>query len=207
VVQQAAPPQTLGEAMASVAAYTAQRERYNRLLRGQPAPEPADTRGGRIEEPMEVNAVTRAVESLRHMEEPEGAAGGSIPTEQAIARLSLQMEDIAMIARQPATTVPGRDQANQMEQMLAAIVKLTNQMGGMSKEMAKLKGQTIHVPAPPPKPLGTTNPGRSNNQGEWTADRQPICYECKEIGHMGRDCPVRARRLSNLRSGNGNAPQ
>ena len=168
---------------------------------------------------MEINAVTRAVAALRQMEEPEGAVGGAPSglesTEQAIARLSLQLDDIAMITMPPAAVrptvpVPNRataTPATAMEQVLAAIVKMNNQIGGLSKIMAKLKGQTIHVAAPPPKNQEATPANRGGGPGDWTADRQPICYECKEIGHMGRDCPVRARRLANLRSGNGNAPQ
>ena len=165
---------------------------------------------------MEINAVNRAVAALRQMEEPTGAVGDAPPMESAerswLAKLSSQLDDIAMISRTPAAvTGPNRATAapaNAMEQVLAAIVKLNNQIGGLSKEMTKLKGQTIHVAAPPPKNQEATPANnRGGGPGVWTTDRQPICYECKEIGHMGRDCPVRARRLANLRSGNGNAPQ
>jgi hypothetical protein len=219
VVQEGAP-QNLTEAMASVAAFTAQEERLSRLLKGQPARETAVEPWGRVEEPMEVNAVARAVAALRLMDEPEGAVGGTTAvttgtagvesTDQALARLSLQLEEIAMVTRAPAPTpapAPSRANVTPMEQVLAAIVKLNNQIGGLSKEMTKLKGQTLHVATPPAKHQDATPANRGSGTGDWTADRQPICYECKEIGHMGRDCPVRARRLANIRSGNGNAPQ
>jgi hypothetical protein len=149
VVQEGAP-RNLTEAMTSVAAFTAQEERLSRLLKGQPAREMAVEPRGRVEEPMEVNAVTRAVAALRHMEEPEGAVGGTPSglesTEQAIARLSLQLDDIAMITRPPAAVrptvpVPNRATATPamaMEQVLAAIVKMNNQIGGLSKEIPVL---------------------------------------------------------------------
>jgi hypothetical protein len=214
VVQEGAP-QNLTEAMASVAAFTAQEERLSRLLKGQPSRQMAGEPRGRVEEPMEINAVNRAVAALRQMEEPTGAVSDAPPMESAepswFAKLSSQLDDIAMINRTPAAvTGPNRATAapaNAMEQVLAAIVKLNNQIGGLSKEMTKLKGQTIHVATPPPKHQDATPATRGGGPGDWTADRQPICYECKEVGHMGRDCPVRARRLANLRSGNGNAPQ
>ena len=146
-------------------------------------------------------------DDLRYIDEPDEGAG-----------------EVALISRPTpyaAPKPPKSEVALQIEQMMTAMAKLTHQVGGISKDMTKLKGQTLHVTpsvaVPPLLPIqggATTYAGavnyarnpRSDPRHEWV-EGKPICYDCKMLGHMGKDCPARILRLTGHRAGNGNAPQ
>ena len=217
-------PTTLEEAASFVETYTAQDEHVKRLWARQGPPI------GRQEEPMEVNLIARGAGAARRDQEARGAGAArydaddlddsdeeDYPTGERhyLDRIN-RLEEIAMVAmvgRNPhpapaARIAPQLDSS--LEQMAGAITKLTNQMSGLHKEMDKLKGQTIYV-APTkegvkPSPAA---PGTKFAQNKWI-DGVPICFECKELGHKGKECPIRIARLtgtSSGRAGNGNASQ
>jgi hypothetical protein len=92
--------------------------------------------------------------------------------------------------------------------MAAAMLRLARQMEGLQKEFTKMKANTLaptptfvapvqatHQPIPPLLPL---------KYPSHTPDGQLVCYECGGIGHIGKNCEHRRRRLahSNQQSGN-----
>jgi hypothetical protein len=116
------------------------------------------------------------------------------------------MEIGAMYAPpQQATRAPSSDAL--LMQLTESMDTMNRQMQGVQKEMAKLKAQTLY--AKPHQSTSTSNADQKNLQQQpikmiskhanpllrWTVDNQYICIECEGIGHIGKDCNVRRRRL------------
>ena len=112
--------------------------------------------------------------------------------------------EVGEVAQQQ--TAPPTLPTSSMDTLNTSVSALSRQLQGLHKEMAKLKGQTLYVsppPTPAPRPPQAAieavgrqqQPQFQNYQHAWTPDGQPICFECKQPGHMGRDCEVRRRRL------------
>ena len=162
---------------------------------------------------MEVNlvalgsgAVARGAGATRYDSEEEEEEDDDAEERRHLARMHM-LEEIAAVGRAPPPTLAARITPKleaSIEQMAGAITKLTNQMSGLHKEMDKLKGQTLYVA---PKPEGAAKGSLATKfvPNKWV-DGVPICFECKELGHKGKECPIRIARLTG-RSGNGNAPQ
>ena len=163
-----AKPKTIDEAMLAVQDFTAQAERLKRMVtHGSDKEENQNSR----EEPMEVGAM-----AAPPTHSPRNSASNS-------DALLLQL-------------------AESMETM-------NRQMQGVQKEMAKLKAQTLY--AKPHTSSNTTNTTNSNQNAttqptktiskhanpllRWTVDNQFICIECEGIGHIGKECNVRRRRI------------
>jgi hypothetical protein len=115
------------------------------------------------------------------------------------------MEIGAMYAPpQQATRTPSSDAL--LVQLTESMDTMNRQMQGVQKEMAKLKAQTLYAK---PHPNTSTSNADQNLQQQpiktiskhanpllrWTVDNQYICIECEGIGHIGKDCIVRRRRL------------
>ena len=204
-------PTTLEEACEAVEACTAEEEQIKRLRAGQRQASQPERRG-RYEEPMEVNLIA-PVPRYHEFEEED-------PQERAIDNLQQQLDEIALVARGQVAPVSRPPPTSDLEHIMAALAKMNDRMGGMSKELTKLKGQTLYV-APPgaaanvttaPATTTPTNyvtfPGKNRNgSSNWTNNGVPFCFECKELGHMGKECPVRIQRLAAKNQGNGNASQ
>ena len=160
-----AKPKTIDEAMAAVQDFTAQAERLKRMVTNGPDKE--DNPNPR-EEPMEVGAMA------------------ALPTHST--RTSPSNSDALLL------------------QLAESMETMNRQMQGVQKEMAKLKAQTLYA-----KPHTSSNTNNSNQNAttqptktiskhanpllRWTVDNQFICIECEGVGHIGKECQVRRRRL------------
>jgi hypothetical protein len=107
-----------------------------------------------------------------------------------------------------------------------AILAMQRSMEGLHKELTKLKSSTIYVANPqqatqvapvksyaravtpllpaaeaqmPPRPR---RPFPVNPMGgpSFTPDKQPICHECQQVGHVQKNCDTRRSRLANMAS-------
>lgn len=115
--------------------------------------------------------------------------------------------EVSEVSPQKTSTLPAVPNPNPgMEALNSSIAGLSRQLQGLQKEMTKLKGQTLHVLppstlAPPPSQTAVAAIGRPQQprarayEHSWTPDGQPICFECRQPGHLGRDCEVRRKRL------------
>jgi hypothetical protein len=105
-----------------------------------------------------------------------------------------------------------------------ALLVMQRSMEGLHKELAKLKANTIDVadprPAaqsvPVPKTYTRAVPPRGHPGGtgasstevpfpcylmggpSFTPDKQPICHECQQVGHIAKNCEARRARLANM---------
>ena len=105
-----------------------------------------------------------------------------------------------------------------------AILAMQRSMEGLHKELTKLKSSTIYVADPRPAtqiapvktyaravtPLTTIeeaqmpprprSPFPVNPMGgpSFTPDKQPICHECQQVGHIQKNCDTRRSRLANV---------
>jgi hypothetical protein len=104
-----------------------------------------------------------------------------------------------------------------------AILAMQRSMEGLHKELTKLKGNTIYVANPQqttqvtpgksyaravtpliptaeaPMPPRLRRPFPVNPMGgpSFTPDKQPICHECQQVGHIQKNCDTRRARLAN----------
>lgn len=194
-VVQEGRPTTLEAAAQCVESYTAQDERVKRLLNR------TGVALGRREEPMEVNEILHGEEEDRHRTPSEGRPQEG-PRQPGT--------EVAPVAR---TTPSLEASINRMAQAMEETQrKLINQVSGLQKEMAKLKGQTLYVDnanANDTRAMPTQDSKPKYAPNQWI-DGEPVCYECKQLGHKGRECPVRVARLQGQKltqSKNGLAPQ
>ena len=123
--------------------------------------------------------------------------------------------EVGEISKSAMTTPPQTLTLNAMQRSIE----------GLHKELTKLKGNTLYVadpvvpaiPQTPRKsyaraatpfvslpeailPLRPRRPMPVNPMGgpSYTPDRQPICHECQQVGHIGKACEIRRARLANL---------
>ena len=114
----------------------------------------------------------------------------------------MEVGEVAM-ASSTSKTQENAPASTSLGTLNTSVTTLSRQLQGLQKEMTKLKGQTLYV-APPTTPLLHPQPAHIEAIGDqqarsyqhaWTPDGQPICFECKQIGHLGRDCEIRRKRL------------
>jgi hypothetical protein len=77
----------------------------------------------------------------------------------------------------------------------------------LEKMMEGLMGAIVPKPAGQPPQQGWNpgniqqRPGWNNRELQWTPDGQPICFGCRQVGHLNRDCPTTPRRRSRTEDG------
>jgi hypothetical protein len=98
--------------------------------------------------------------------------------------------------------------------MADALVTLARQMQGVQKELTKLKASSLTPTIPQATPnaqIAATNatparipPLMPYKYPSHSQDGQIICYECGNLGHIGKNCEQRRRRLANSTQNSGN---
>lgn len=76
-----------------------------------------------------------------------------------------------------------------VDDMNAIMDKMSCQMERLFTRIAKLECQSA-------REQREKKSGRKTKPSSWTEDGRPVCYECGNPGHFGRDCDVRRKRLA-----------
>ena len=77
------------------------------------------------------------------------------------------------------------------------VIALKARMRTMEEQLKRASGAvSTAAKRYPPVPLETNlNPNATLYTGPIVARPKSDCYECQELGHFGRDCPIRKARL------------
>lgn len=93
-------------------------------------------------------------------------------------------------------------EAKKLDQLISKMDAMSHKVTGLQTEVAKIKTQASANPRRSPtmqqprRPADVPNHRPRPGKGpSYTADGQPICYECGKPGHIGRNCEVRQRRF------------
>lgn len=81
--------------------------------------------------------------------------------------------------------------------MTEALEKLTRQVNGLQREFSRMKAAQK---SPDAKPILKMKKNLGKWKKAWTEDGRPVCFECGEAGHMGKEC--RAKKMAATRPGN-----